>query len=323
MRVAILGGTGSIGMATAARLAGQGVGVTIMSRSVPPALPADVEWMRADVTDRAGLRAALQRAQADRLVHLAALLQFACDHDPVEAGRVNVDGTLNVLEACRDLGIERVVFGSSIAVYGERRDLMRESDELPADPTLYGLTKQLAESWGERYRVRHGVHFIALRYSGVFGPGEVAGPGMAQVRAQIFQCARGDDVRVDGASGEERVHLTHVADAAGATIAALLAPMVPPRVTYNVAGPAGNYMSMRELHALVRELVPTAGRAIWSSQVARSAGPVDTSRIAEDLGWRPVTSVRDGLAEILMPQARMAHVASCARAINIRRRSSK
>ena len=309
MRVAILGGTGSIGMATAMRLARDGVDVTLMSRSAPRSLPSTLGWTRADVTDRAGVRTALERAQADRVVHLAALLQFDCDRDPREAGRVNVDGTVNVLEACRALGIERMVFGSSIAVYGERSDLMRECDPLPADPSLYGLTKQLAESWGERYRARHGVHFIALRYSGAFGPGEASGPGMARVRERIFRCARGEDVRIDGASGEERVHLTHVADAAAATCAALMAPMTPPQVIYNVAGPAGNYMSLRELHALVCELVPTAGRATWSSQVARSAGPVDTSRIAEDLNWRPAVTVREGLADMLGLQTRAARVA--------------
>lgn len=308
MRAAILGGTGSIGMATAARLVEQGVEAIVMSRSAPRELPPGVEWKEADVTARAGLRGALESADVDRVVHLAALLQFACDRDPKEAGRVNVDGTVNVLEACRALGIERVVFGSSIAVYGERSDLMRECDALPADPSLYGLTKQLAESWGERYRARHGVHFIALRYSGVFGGVEASGPGMAQVRERIFRCARGEDVHIDGASGDERVHLTHVADAAAATCAALLAPMVPPRVAYNVAGPDENYMSLRELHALVCELVPNAGRAIWSSQVARSAGPVDTSCIAEDLGWRPAVPLRDGLPEILRAHTRTACV---------------
>jgi len=299
VRAAIIGGTGSIGMATAARLGQQGVDVTILSRSEPRALPPGVEWAHADVTERDTVRAALERAKADRVVHLASLLQIACQRDPKEAGRVNVDGTVNVLEACRDLGIERVVFGSSIAVYGERFNLMRETDELPPDATLYGITKQLAESWGERFRLRHGVHFIALRYSGIFGGGEPASAGMAQVRQRIFDCARGEDVKIEGASGEERVHLTHVSDAAEATSKALLAEMPPPRIAYNVAGPDENYVSLAELHAILCELVPRAGRAIWSNQVVRSAGPVDTSCIAEDLGWRPAVSLRDGLREWL------------------------
>jgi len=308
MRAAILGGTGSIGMATAARLAQQGVDVTVMSRHAPRTLPTGVEWHSADVTDRTSLRTALSEAKADRVVHLAALLQFACKSDPQLAALVNAQGTLNVLEACADLGIDRVVFGSSIAVYGERADLMRETDELPADASIYGVTKQLGESLGERFRELHGIDFVALRYSGIFGPGEAASPGMAQVRERIFQCARGEDVLVEGASGDERVHLTHVSDAAGATCAALLATTTPPHPVYNVAGPRENYVSLRELHALVCELVPGAGRAIWSAKAAHSAGPVDTSSIERDLGWRPRVSLREGLSNLLL-QTRSASVA--------------
>lgn len=303
MRTAILGGTGSIGMATAARLGQRGVEVTVLSRHAPRALAPGVEWRFADVTDRAALSAALAATRADRVLHLAALLQYACEKDPLEAARVNVDGTLNVLESCRELGIARMVLGSSIAVYGERSDLMRETDELPPDASIYGITKQLAEGLAERFRLRQGVQCVALRYSGVFGPGEAASAGMARVRQRILECARGRDVLIEGASGEERVHLTHVDDAAEATCAALLGSVSPPRLAYNVAGPAANYVSLRELHALVCELAPGSGRAIWSSQLARSAGPVDISRAAEDLGWRPAVPLREGLRETLLAQA--------------------
>lgn len=297
MRTAILGGTGSIGLATAARLAESAAAVTVMSRRAPRALPAGVEWRAVDVADPGAVRAALAEAKAERVVHLAALLQFACEEVPGEAVRVNVDGTLNVLTACRDLGIRRVVFGSSIAVYGERVDTMREDDPLPAGVSLYGMTKRLAEMLGERLRASSGLEFVALRYSGVFGAGEPGSPGMARVRERIFECARGRDVAIEGACGEERIHLTHVSDAAEATCRALVGS-VPRRAVYNVAGPPENHVSLAELHALVRELVPNAGRALWSGR-ARTAGPVDTSRIAADLGWTPTVSLREGLRRML------------------------
>jgi UDP-glucose 4-epimerase len=302
MRTAIIGGTGSIGMATATRLAHQGIEVVVMSRRAPAALPAGIEWRPIDVTDQASVRKALAEAKANRVVHLAALLQFASQKNPQEAARVNVDGTRHVLEACRALRIRRVVFGSSIAVYGERSDLMRETDGLAPQASLYGITKQLAEGLGVRFRLNHGLQFVALRYSGILGGGKPTSAGMAQVRQRILECARGEDVHIEGACGEERAHLTHLSDAAAATCAAVLVESVPPHSVYNVAGPVENYVSLRELHALVRELVPGAGRAMWSSQVARSAGPVDISRIAHDLGWRPTWSLRDGLRQILFAQ---------------------
>jgi nucleoside-diphosphate-sugar epimerase len=303
MPTAIIGGTGSIGLATAARLAELGERVVIASRRPPSSpLPAGVEWQAVDVTDARALHACLAERQVGRVVHLAALLQFACEKDPAAAVRINVDGTLNALAACRDLGIRRFVFGSSIAVYGERVDTMREDDSLPAGVSLYGMTKRLGEMLGERFRICFGLEFVALRYSGIFGPGEARSPGMAQVRERIFECARGADVVVEGASGDERIHLSHVSDAAEATCHALLG-VAPKRSIYNVAGPAANHVSLRELHALVRKLVPEAGDAIWTGR-ARSAGPVDTARIAEDFGWAPAVSLEDGLRRLLVPHAR-------------------
>lgn len=300
MRVAILGGTGLIGAATAASLRRRGAVVTTMSRTAPAPAHAGERWAHADVTDRASLLEALRQAAPDAVVHLASYLQFACDANPAEAIRVNVDGTLNVLEACRATGVRRVVFGSSISVYGERHDLMREDDALPVDVSLYGLTKRMGESLGERYRVLFGLEFVALRYSGVFGPGQAHSSGMALVRQKIFECARGADVAIEGASGEERIHLTHVTDAAEATVRAIEHPR-PAFAVYNVAGPEENYLSLRDLHGVVCRIAPGSGRALWSGR-ARSAGRVDTTRLRTDLGWRPTVAAEDGVRRDLRPQ---------------------
>ena len=294
MRTAIIGGTGLIGAATTTLLAGLGHPVILISRHQPAfLLPVCAEWLECDICDAAGLRAALARARPDGLIHLAAYLQLACERNPVEAVRVNVDGTLNVLEVCRALGIRRVVFGSSIAAYGERDSLMREEDPPSANVSLYGMTKRLGEMLGARYAALYGLEFVALRYCGVFGPVEVKSAGMALVRQRIKETARGEAVLVEGAHGNERIHLTHVDDAAAATLCALTHP-TPSYTVYNVAGPEGNYLSLKEFHAAVREIVPSAGAVVWSGR-GSSAGPADTRRLREDLGFAPAVSVRAGL----------------------------
>ena len=299
MRIAIFGGTGSVGTVTAVQLAQRGIVVSILSRRRPvESLHQGITWSQVDVADAISVRESLARMKVDGVVHLAALLQFACEDDPAGAVRINVDGTLNILEACRELKIPRLIFGSSIAVYGERMDLMRESDPAPADLSLYGFSKLFGELLGQRYRGSSGVDFVALRYSGVFGPGVATSPGMAQVRQRIFDSARGEDVTVDGASGKERIHLTHVNDAAKATCAALLADR-PAHSVYNVAGPADSYISLQDLHNIVRDVVPNSGCVRWKGS-GRSAGPVDTTRISEDFGWVPTYSLRDGIRDVLM-----------------------
>ena len=294
MHTVILGGSGLIGSATAARLAALGHRVTVMSRKRPARLSAGAAWREADVANATQLREALSADRAEAVVHLAALLQFACEQQPAEAVRVNVDGTLNVLETCRELGVRRLVFASSLAAYGERKDTMREDDPPAARIGLYGMSKRLGEMLGERYAALHGLEFVALRYGGVVGPEEVHSPGMALVRQRIRESAKGKDVIVEGACGDEYVHLTHVADAAEATCRALLHARPAHRV-YNVAGPEANYMTLKQFHAEVKKLVPTAGRVVWTGS-GRSSGPLDLARLRGDLGFEPTVSVAQSLA---------------------------
>jgi UDP-glucose 4-epimerase len=297
MRVALIGGTGLIGTASAEALVAAGHAVTLVSRN-PPGRPSEgVRWTHGDISDATTIHATLAQEQPDAVLHLAAYLQFACEQNPGEAVRINVDGTLNVLEACRSLGIARLVFGGSIASYGERADLMREDDPPAPSTGLYGMTKRLGEMLGARYAQLHGLTFVSLRYGGVFGPTSVKSAGMALVRQRIRETARGSDVLIEGASGNERSHLTHVSDAAAATLAALVYPR-PAHQIYNVAGPDSNYLSLAEMHAAVRRLAPGAGRAIFSGN-GKSAGPVDTTRLRTDLGYVPQTSVEQGLASDL------------------------
>lgn len=294
MHVAIIGGTGLIGTAVTLLLTKLGHSVSTLSRR--PAAPAPatgVEWFECDITDGAKLNTTLARIRPDAVVHLAAYLQFACDQNPLEAVRINVDGTLNVLQSCCSLEIKRVIFGSSISAYGERDDLMNETDPPSVNTGLYGMTKRLGEMLGERYAALYGLKFIALRYCGIFGPGEVSSAGMALVRQQIKSTASGRDVLVEGASGNERIHLTHVTDAAAATLRALQHPE-PKYTIYNVAGPDQNYQTLKDFHLAVREIAPNAGNVVWLGQ-ARSAGPADTRRLREDLGFQPSVSLQAGL----------------------------
>lgn len=300
MSTLVFGGTGLIGAAVVRALAGRGERTFVFSRRPPEDESVShraAEWIEGDIADPGKVRTAVQSTGATRIVHLAALLQFACERDPKLAIEVNIQGTLNVLEAARAAGIERVVFGSSIAVFGDRTDMLTEDAPPGPSVSFYGRTKRFGEELGQAYAAAHGLEFVALRYCGVFGPGDVKGPGMARVRKLIERTADGRSIAIEGASGDERAQLLYVDDAALATLAALDHPK-PPALVYNLAGPAENYISLRQYHAEVRTLVPTAGDVQFVGK-ARDMGPVDIGRIAADLGFRPTCSVRDGLRKIL------------------------
>lgn len=300
MNVLLLGGSGLIGTAALAQLLADGAYVTVLSRkprTSVPHLSDAVRWIQGDILDYHAVQHAVASAQAEGVIHLAAHLMFACKLDPKQAVETNVVGTMNVLEACRANGVQKLVFGSSIAVYGERNDLMREDDPPPASISLYGETKRLGEMLGSRYADLYGLEFVALRYSGVFGPAQVKSPGMALVRQKLKETARGQDVTLQDVSGDETCHLTYVSDAAAATIRALVCPHLR-RNVYNVAGPEANYINLRQFHAAVARIAPHAGNAHFTGR-GPSAGPVDTTWLREDMDFVARYSVDDGLREEL------------------------
>ncbi len=296
MRILVTGATGLIGRALLMQLAQAGHEIVALVRR-PFEAPAGVTVEQADIRDSAMVSAAFGRHYPEVVIHLAALLQFACEEDPHLAVDINVNGTVNLLEACRRYGICRMVFGSSVAVYGRRDDLMHEDDPPSPGISVYGETKRLGEILGARYSALYGSEFIALRYSGIFGPGAAASRGMALARHLIKSTAEKPHVEVPDVSGDETVHLTYLTDAVQATRLIALRDGPLPHTVYNIGGPDENLLSLRQFHDAVRRVVPSAGDVHYAGPAARSLGPLDTSRLRADLGFRPAYSVDDGLRD--------------------------
>lgn len=297
MRILVIGGTGQIGSCVTELLCERGDEVFLFGRKAPKDGLAKyvgkcLHWVEGDVRNEKQVFDSMRAANPTAVVHLAALLQFACQTDPGLAVAVNVHGTKNVLESVCHLGVERLLFGSSVAVYGQRQDLLREDGPIGPGISLYGGTKLLGEQLGNQYAKNAGFQFLALRYCGIFGSVAPASRGMAWVRHQLERTASGESVVIEGASGNERGQLTHFEDAARATVAVLDHPN-PPFRTYNVAGGTGNYVTLREFYEAIRTVAPNAGSVQFTGE-GRGTGPVSVERL-ESLGFRPRYSVVDGV----------------------------
>jgi len=295
-RIMVFGGTGTIGAACCARLWAEGRDVAVFSRRAEIDIPG-VEAFSGDIADAGDVSVAVAAWRPDAVLQLAACLQQDAEMHPALGVSVNVSGAVNVLLAAAEGTVTRFVFGSSIAAYGARDDLMREDDAPAGSISLYGLQKLMGEKLGRRHAEAGGFSFAALRYSGIFGPQRPSGAGMALARHEILNTANGADVRIDFVSGEETCHLTYIDDAVEATMRALFAADLRYDV-YNVGGPEGNFLSLRALHDLVRGIVPSAGDAVFTGQ-ARSAGPLDLGRAREGLGYQPQFGVEDALRIML------------------------
>ncbi len=302
MPILVTGGTGLIGSQIVADLRGSGERVVVMVRTPPKdaerAAWGDVDWVAGDIRDAAQVSAAFAGKSIDRVINLAACLQYDCETDPDYAIAVNVNGTLNLLQAAREAAIDRFVFGSSIAVYGSGKVVFSE-ETLPVTPVrIYGQTKLMGESLGERYRALHGLDVVAVRYGGVFGPGgPIQNRGMSALRHELKQTLWGRPATITGASGEECFQYTYVRDAAAATIEAMRRSNLGYAV-YNVAGPLSNYISLRQFYDAICSVAPNAGAATFSGQ-SESGLRVDISRMQTDLGIVPRYTVADGLRDEL------------------------
>jgi UDP-glucose 4-epimerase len=172
MRVLVTGGAGYIGSVISARLLAQDHQVTVfddLSRGHRAAIPAGALYVRGDVRDEAGLRAALQKHRCDAIIHMAALAEVAESVAEPDLYRdVNLHGTEALVEAAVACGVGRLVFSSTAAVYGEPNTVPIDESAALAPTNPYGETKLAAERVIQAAGAR-GLAASALRYFNAAG----------------------------------------------------------------------------------------------------------------------------------------------------------
>jgi UDP-glucose 4-epimerase len=233
--VLVTGARGFLGRSVVNLL--QRAGNQAISLDINP-LPADrigVTETLCDISDANQLQRVFEAYSFGGIIHLAAVLPTASQRDPVRATQVNVEGSLHVLEMARRFRVRRLIFGSSLSVYGtcpEDQIVCETNTAAPED--LYGAAKLYVEQLGAAYHHSYELEFISLRIGRVVGPG--AQSLSSPWRSQIFELL---DAGVPGEislpyRGSERILLVHVEDVAK-TLVALLNAACPAHSVYNAA----------------------------------------------------------------------------------------
>ena len=187
---------------------------------------------------------------ADCVFHFAALWLLQCYDYPRAAFDVNITGTFNVLEACRDNGIKKIVFSSSASVYGDAiEEPMSESHPFN-NRTFYGATKIAGEAMCTAFYERYKVPYVGLRYMNVYGPRQdYRGAYIAVIMKMLDSIDRGEALKVFG-DGSQAYDFISVYDCAEANICAMESN-IEDRF-YNVG--TGLRTSIKELANLVNKL---------------------------------------------------------------------
>ncbi len=176
MKVLLTGAGGQIGHDLISHLTDAGHDVVATDLAPRPATHAThVEWRRLDVTDATAMHATFADVRPDLVFHLAAILSARGEKDPVLAYNVNQTGTWNLLEAARATGVGRIMFTSSIAVYGPGLPDPTPDDVALWPTTMYGVTKVAGEMLCDYYRRRWGMDIRGVRFPGLISAAEPGG----------------------------------------------------------------------------------------------------------------------------------------------------
>ena len=307
MRFLVTGGAGFIGSALVNRLVRDGHQVRVLddlSAGDPGRLHEDVLFTRGDVADRPKLWTLLQ--DVDCVYHLAArVLVSESIHYPRQYNDVNTGGTVSVMEAMRDVGVHRVVFASSGAVYGEQAHQPVSEDQPPNPQSPYAVSKLAAEYYVRTIGALWGIETVSLRIFNAYGPGQPLPPSHPPVVPRFLQQAlTGGSLIIFGGGGQTR-DFVYIDDVVDALVAAATASDVDRRVI-NVG--RGEESSVNELADLVSEVV---GREVEVIRSPAESGGVsrlcaDISVARQLLDYTPDVSIEKGLRLTLEEDPRFA-----------------
>jgi nucleoside-diphosphate-sugar epimerase len=216
--------------------------------------------------------------------------------DPAESNDININGTLNVLLAARDEGVERFVYASSSSVYGNSPTLPK-SEDMPTQPiSPYAINKLTGELYAQAFHSLYGLPTVALRYFNVFGPGQNPDSPYSAVVPLFIRAMANDRPATVHGDGEQSRDFCYVDNVVSAN---LLACTAPPK---QAAGKVFNIACGQRftLNTLVQNLNEILGKNIEAVHTSPREGDVrdslaDITRAEQGLGYAPLVRFDEGL----------------------------
>ena len=303
----VTGGCGLLGSTIADQLVAEGIGRVVIIDNLTRGTLLNIEQARKhgkvelvqkDVRNAEGIRPHFDGV--DVVFHQAAIRITACAEKPRECLEVLVDGTFNVLEACAEAGVKRVIAASSASIYGAAEVFPTREDHHPyGNRTIYGASKIANEGMLRSFHDMYGLPYVALRYFNVYGPRMDVFGKYTEVLIRWLDCLDRDERPKIFGDGSASMDFVFSEDVARANILAAKSEISDE--VLNVA--SGTETTLLEL---LETLLEVMGRSDVKPefQEERKVNPVprrlaDTSKAEQAIGFRARVDLREGLRRLV------------------------
>lgn len=298
MRILVTGGAGFIGSHIVDLFIDSGHEVAIidnMSHGKETNVNGQAKFYKADIRDKT-IRNIFKEFVPEVLCHQAAQIKVPVSvKDPISDADINILGTINLLEACRESGVRKVIYPASAAIFGNPEYLPIDEDHPLNMISGYGVSKHTVEHYLKVYSELYGIKYTVLRYANVYGPRQDSSGegGVVAIFSKKFN--RGENVEIFG-DGEQTRDFVYVGDVAAANLAAL---SNLDNGIFNVC--TNSRISVIGLFNLFKELTNKDIMQIYKQpregDILHSYMSYDKINI--ECGWMPKIDMREGLKNTL------------------------
>jgi len=296
MRVLVTGGAGFIGSHLVDALLAAGHETITIDNLVTGErdnIHPDVRFYEADIRDADAVNALFARERPEVLIHEAAQLDVRRSvADPGYDADVNIVGTLRLLQAGHEHGLQKVLFASSGgAIYGNTAVMPTPETNPTAPISPYGVSKLSIEHYLHYYHEVHGLPYVALRYANVYGPRQNPHGEAGVIAIFAERLLRGESATIYG-DGENTRDYVYVSDVVSANLAALASDKVG---AYNVGTGVETTVNtiFRQINTLTEAGAEERHGEAKAGEQRRSC--LNTEKARANFGWQPRVGLDEGL----------------------------
>ncbi|MCJ7645796.1 NAD-dependent epimerase/dehydratase family protein [bacterium] len=299
MKILVTGGAGFIGSNVVDAYIEKGYDVVVvddLSSGKKENLNRKVKFYKLDICDEA-LEEVFKEEEIDIVNHHAAQVDVRKSiADPAFDARINIEGSLNILENCRKYKIQKIIFASSGGViYGECGSLPPNEDSPVSPLSPYGVSKYAVERYLYVYGKIYGLKYTALRYGNVYGPRQNPYGEAGVVAIFSGKMLNNEETNIFG-DGEQLRDYVYVGDVVKANILCLESG---DNEIFNIG--TGTSTSVNRLFSEMKELTHYSKEAMYkpprAGELIRSS--LDAGKVGQRLGWKAEVSFREGLKKTI------------------------